>query len=110
MPNDNHEQTIAMILEKARKYKLEVSQRGLETFYIEPQAEVVQAALKATGLTKAETVPYGTEASVFQKYVPCVVLGPGDISYAHTVGEWIDLTELSRSVRVYGRLIERFCL
>lgn len=110
MPNDNHEQAIDMILEKAQKYKLEVTRRGLETFYIEPQAEVVQAALKATGLAKAETVPYGTEASVFQKYVPCVVLGPGNIIYAHTVGEWIDLAELSRSVGVYQRMIERFCL
>jgi acetylornithine deacetylase len=110
MPNDNHEQSVAMIVEKARKYKLEVTQRGLETFYIEPQAEVVQAALKASGVSQAETVPYGTEASVFQKYVPCVVLGPGNIAQAHTVGEWIDLAELSRSVEVYRRMIERFCL
>jgi acetylornithine deacetylase len=110
MPNDNHEQTIDLILEKAQKHKLEVTRRELETFYIEPQAEVVQAALKASGVSQAETVPYGTEASVFQKYVPCVVLGPGNIAQAHTVGEWIDLGELSRSVGVYRQLIERFCL
>ena len=30
-----------------------------------PDAEVVQMALKATGLKKAETVPFGTEALVY---------------------------------------------
>ena len=111
MPNDRHEAALALILEKARKYNLETTWRELAPFYVDPEAEVVQAALNAAGhRARAETVPYGTEAIVFQPHAPCVVLGPGDIAQAHTVGEWVEVAELSRAVEVYRRLIERFCL
>ncbi len=68
-------------------------------------------ALKATGLTNAETVPFGTEALVYQKHIAQqVILGPGNIAQAHTVGEWIDVAQLSDAVDVYKRMIEMICL
>ena len=53
----------------------------------------------------------GTEALVYQEAIQQqVVLGPGDIAQAHTVGEWIDVAQLEEAVSVYRRIIERTCL
>jgi acetylornithine deacetylase len=54
-------------------------------------------------------VPYGTEAECYQKYAEALVLGPGNIAQAHTVGEWIALKQLQEAVEVYTRLIEDLC-
>ncbi len=39
-----------------------------------------------------------------------VILGPGDIRQAHTVGEWISLQQLQQAVEIYARMIPRFCM
>ncbi|MCX6049746.1 MAG: M20/M25/M40 family metallo-hydrolase [Chloroflexi bacterium] len=110
MPNVNHEDAIALIVEKAKKYDLEVTWRGAGPFHVAPDAEIVQMALQATGIAKAETVPFGTEALVYQTHTQQVILGPGNIAQAHTVGEWIDVAQLSSAVEIYRRLIEMVCL
>ncbi len=111
MPNDHHEEALALITEKAQKYNLEVSSRGGGPFYTAPDSAFIQATLRATGQAKAQTVPFGTEALVYQDYVTQqVVLGPGNIAQAHTVGEWIDIAQLEQSVHVYRQLIEEICL
>ena len=38
-----------------------------------------------------------------------LVLGPGNIAQAHTVGEWIAVEQLYEAVEVYSRLIEELC-
>lgn len=111
MPNDRHEDAVAMIVECAQKHNLEVSSRGVQAFYTSPEAELVQVALAATGLARAETVPFGTEALLYQHHVAeQVILGPGNIAQAHTVGEYIDVAQLENSVDVYAQLIEQFCV
>lgn len=49
--------------------------------------------------------PYGTDASWLADKGPCVVLGPGDIAYAHGVDERIDLSEVLAGARVYQRIM-----
>jgi len=110
MPNDRHQEAVEMILDKARQYDLEVSWRGREPFYVAPDANIVQAALQATGAAEAETVPFGTEALVFQEFLEAVILGPGNIAQAHTVGEFIDVAQMQRAVDVYGRMIQQLCM
>ena len=110
MPNDRSDDVIAMITEIAEKYGLEASSHKGTPFYVSPEAEIVQAGLKATGTAKAGTVPFGTDAHAFKHQLELVILGPGDIVQAHTVGEWIDIDQLSAAVGVYGRMIERFCM
>ena len=111
MPKVNHDEAVALITEKAHKYNLEVKTNGAGPFHVAPDAEIVQMALEATGLKKAETVPFGTEALVYQKHIAQhVILGPGNIAQAHTVGEWIDIAQLTGAVAVYKRLIEQVCL
>jgi len=110
MPGTGQEEQITMIEEKARGYDLEVSRCSLEAFYIKPDAEVIQAACRATGISKPITVPYGTEAEAYQRIVQTVILGPGDIAQAHTIGEWIDIGQLKAAVGVYENMIEQLCI
>ena len=109
MPDDHRDEQFALIKDKAAEYNLEVQQRIVDPFYIEPDAPVVQAACRAAGASRAITVPFGTEAEAYQKFAQTVVLGPGDIAQAHTVGEWIEAMQLTRSVDVYERLISELC-
>lgn len=109
MPNDHHEEIVNMIVERAKAYDFEVSWSGREPFYIEPDAPIVQAALQATGIEAAQTVPFGTEAVVFQEKCQPVVLGPGNIAQAHTVGEYIDAAQLTHAVDVYAKMITTLC-
>jgi len=53
------------------------------------------------------TAPYGTDASELQALAPCVVLGPGDITQAHTPTEQVRLPELDAAIPVFMRLAER---
>ena len=110
MPNAHHDEAVQMVYDAAAKYDLEVSSYGFEAFYVDRAATVVQAALAATGLAEAESVPFGTEAAVYKDYTEAVILGPGDIAQAHTVGEWIDIAQLEAAVTAYQRMIDRFCL
>lgn len=110
MPNDHRDEQFAMIEEKARAHDLEVNYRILEPFYIDPEAEVVQAACRAAGLSKAITVPFGTEAEFYQLFTRPVILGPGCVAQAHTRGEWIDTKQLQDAVGVYKEMIKQLCI
>jgi acetylornithine deacetylase len=110
MPNDRHGEVVAIVTEAAEKHNLELIADTFDPFYISPDSEIVQAALTATGAAKATTVPYGTEAAVYKDFFGAVILGPGDIAQAHTVGEWIEVAQLETAVDVYGRLIELLCM
>jgi acetylornithine deacetylase len=111
MPNDHRDEAIALITERAQKYSLEVRQRGGGPFYTDPNAQLIKLALQATGHSRAETVPFGTEALVYQHHVAQqVILGPGNIAQAHTIGEWIDVAQLEQAVGIYKQLIEDLCL
>ncbi|MEM7537276.1 MAG: M20/M25/M40 family metallo-hydrolase [Chloroflexota bacterium] len=110
MPNDNIDIAVGMIMERAAKYNLEVSTKTSGPFYVERDADVVKLACAASGVARGKTVPFGTEAVVYQDYAQTVVMGPGNIAQAHTIGEWVDVGQLERAVEVYGRLIEQVCL
>jgi len=109
MPDAATEEAIQMVVDRAKAHNLEVETRGLPHFYVAPDSPVVQAACRATGAERPVTVPYGTEAITYQSYMPSVVLGPGNIAQAHTVGEFIDIAQLEEAVEVYSRLITELC-
>jgi acetylornithine deacetylase len=56
---------------------------------------------------QAGTAPYGTDASELQAIAPCVVLGPGHISEAHTPTEKVRIADLEAAVPVFMRLAEQ---
>ncbi|RLT35167.1 MAG: M20/M25/M40 family metallo-hydrolase, partial [Chloroflexi bacterium] len=108
MPNAGTEEAIQMIVERAKAHNLEVEISGtsFSHFHVSPDSPLVQAACRATGAERAVTVPYGTEAVTYQSHMQSIVLGPGNIAQAHTVGEFIDIAQLEEAVEVYSRLIE----
>jgi acetylornithine deacetylase len=110
MPNDSREEVMERVLSAAKKYNLEVDWYLHEPFYEDRNSPLIQAALAATGLEAAETVPFGTEAAIFKDYLQLVILGPGDIAQAHTQGEWIAIEQLHTAVEVYRKLIDQFCV
>lgn len=111
MPDAAFEEAIQMVVDRAEAHGLEVevSGKGFSHFYVAPDGPLAQAACRATGAARAVTVPYGTEAVTYQHHMQSLVLGPGNIAQAHTVGEWIDIAQLEEAVEVYGRLIEELC-
>lgn len=68
---------------------------------------LIREAVELTG-HEARTAPYGTDASELQDLAPCVVLGPGSITVAHTPHEAVSTVELSDSVPVFQRMAELF--
>jgi acetylornithine deacetylase len=110
MPNDRNEEIVAYIRSRAEAYGFDFEWRKINYFYAPQEMEIVQAAVEATGSDAAITVPFGTEASLYTDYTQCVILGPGDIAQAHTIGEWINIGQLQNAVDVYEKLIRRFCL
>ena len=110
MPNDSRQEVVDRILDSVKRHNLEVDWYLHEPFYVDRDSPLIRAALEATGLPTAETVPFGTEAAVFKSHMQLVILGPGDIAQAHTKGEWVAIAQLERAVEVYRSLINRFCV
>lgn len=110
MPNVDNDGAVGMIVEAAARHGLEVEVKRHPYFYVRPDSAMVRMACEACGGARPETVAFGTEAIVYEKHLPDqVVLGPGDIAQAHTVGEFIDVAQLEAAVGVYRRLIARAC-
>lgn len=110
MPDDHREEVLEAIIASAKKHNLEYDWYVHEPFYVDRNAPLIQAALAATGLDAAETVPFGTEAAIFKDLMQLVILGPGNIAQAHTKGEWIAIDQLHTAVEVYRKLIDHFCV
>ena len=109
MPDAHSEEAVQMIIDRAKARNLSVETSGFPPFHVSPDAEIVQAACRASGHDHAIAVPYGTEAVLYQQRTQTVVLGPGNIAQAHTQGEWVEVEQLERAVDVYGRMIGEMC-
>jgi succinyl-diaminopimelate desuccinylase len=51
-------------------------------------------------------LPYGTEASVYQRHAPCVVVGPGQLAHMHARDERVALADVRAAQRFYRTLLE----
>ncbi len=83
----------------------------LDTAEDEAIVQAAMRALRAHNLPpEPQGVTYGTDASKLQvkSGVPCIVYGPGDIGYAHTDHERVDLTEVVQSADVYAQIAREF--
>jgi len=56
-------------------------------------------------------LPYWTDAALISNKckIPVCVFGPGDIKYAHSNDEYIEIDELVEAARVYSALITAIC-
>jgi len=55
--------------------------------------------------------PAWTDAALLAEFggIPCIVLGPGDLSLAHSPGERVPLAEVEEAARIYAGVALRFC-
>ena len=110
MPDADTEGIVTLIKESAARHGLEVEMaRVTPPVYTDPASHLVQTACAATGVARAETIPFGTEGFHYLSLMPLVVVGPGDIDVAHTVGESVPVAALEQAVDVYGRMIAALC-
>ena len=110
MPAANTDEIVALITAGAERHGLTVEMaRVTPPVYTDPASRLVQAACAATGSDRPVTIPFGTEGFHYQALMALVILGPGDIDVAHTVGESIAVAELEKAVDVYGRMIAALC-
>lgn len=74
------------------------------------ESEIVTILEQILG-TKAEGVPYATEAVDYTEAgIPTVVCGPGSIDQAHAPNEFITIDQLERGVQVFKEVISATCL
>lgn len=71
----------------------------------QPGCAAETLARTLTGANSAGTVPYGSEAGIFQRAgIPSVICGPGDIAQAHTPDEYLDIAQIEACLQVLLRL------
>jgi succinyl-diaminopimelate desuccinylase len=81
---------------------------------VEPDAPIVRAATSALAGLDMDTDPIGmsgaTDARILQQEagVPAIVLGPGDLSLAHSTAERVPVADLLTAARAYARLYTGF--
>ena len=79
--------------------------------YTPKDAPIVRTALALAGRRTPTTVAYGTDGLAYSSRMKqLVVLGPGDITQAHTVDEWIEVDQLHKGVELYARFIDHVCV
>ena len=72
-----------------------------------PLAETVHnACQRHAGTGEFKGVPYGTDASrLCAAGIPCIIVGPGSIEQAHTIDEFIDLSQLDTAFNIYRSIM-----
>lgn len=109
MPDARHEEIVDEIVARAESYGFEVDSRFGPAVYTDKNSPLIQAACEASGISTPETVPYGTDGFFFQELMKIMVLGPGNIDVAHTVGESVPVSELESAVDIYKKMIAKLC-
>ncbi len=72
------------------------------------QHQETQVWCQEQGLEVANDVDFWTEAALFARLgKPTIVLGPGDISQAHTVDEWVAIEQLEQAANRYLKLMQQ---
>jgi len=67
--------------------------------------EAKDIVMELTGANGAGTVPFGTEAGLFQSYgMSAVVCGPGSIDQAHKADEYVAIDQLDQCLGMLERL------
>ena len=74
---------------------------------VDPESAAELFVRRITGDNSRHVAAYAAEAGQFQVAgIPTVICGPGSIEQAHQPDEWIAISELSRGVDIFHRMIE----
>ena len=84
-----------------------------QTSLAEPIVEALSAAHSQVngGPPTVQGVPYGSDLRLFTEHgkIPAVLYGPGDVAYAHTVEEHVELEEVFLCAKALALLIVDWC-
>lgn len=121
IPGDTLDSLIAGIEHRIATVGLEPDEYDLEVqTYCEPSEISVDAPFvgilsksfrEMTGRDAAFTgLPFTTDARFIRNQLglPAVVFGPGDLSLAHTIDEYVEIDDLVTAVAVYAHLFSNF--
>ena len=73
-------------------------------------SEIVKFAEELTSVP-SKSVVFATEGPYFtQMGMETIVLGPGRIDVAHQPNEYIDMSQIDKSISLYKKLIEKICV
>jgi acetylornithine deacetylase/succinyl-diaminopimelate desuccinylase-like protein len=111
-PGDAPQQLSAFLQENMGiDFPFEMTQPWIREPALSPEgSEEIQKLLGAAidaerGSHKVHAVPYGTDAArMAWAGIPAVIFGPGDISKAHTIDEWVPLDEVETASKILYRL------
>lgn len=88
---------ITFLLERTQEYP---------AFALAPDSPFRQVLGPLTAGGWHEPVRFATDAGFFAAAgIPCVVFGPGELTQAHTVDEWIDLKQVEQGAMMLGKII-----
>ncbi|MFQ6042728.1 MAG: M20 family metallopeptidase [Candidatus Poribacteria bacterium] len=111
MPGHDTDAFITKVQEVAKQHDIEVEVRRYGEPLLTPiDSQIVQTALELTGEKETGTVPYGTDALALGSQMELILIGPGDITQSHTVGEWVEIDQLYKAIDIYGKFIKKFCI
>ncbi len=109
MPDSGYDEAVSYIEKRAAAHDLELTKTEIPYFYGQPDSEFAALLCRISGHDRAITVPYGTEASHYSAMTDVLVWGPGDIAQAHTVGEFIEISQLRQGQALYQAAIQAIC-
>lgn len=108
-PGDSNEEFLAMMagLEHGDSAQWHVPFSGPPLPTESMDVTMAQAFIEKHGIEAGPAVDFWTEASLFaQAGLAAIVLGPGNISQAHAVDEWVSIGQLEKALAIYSSLIE----
>ncbi len=69
--------------------------------------ELAKSFCRALNISEGAPVDFWTEAAIFSHAgLPAIVLGPGHITQAHTIDEWVSIQQLEQAAAAYQKLAE----
>jgi acetylornithine deacetylase len=93
--------------------EIEEPYQSLASMATPPDAPIVRIAQEAVrrihGQRPVRGVPFGTDAAELSaRGIPCVVLGPGDITQAHTSDEYVEIQQVVKAAAIYREIMLTF--
>lgn len=110
LPNVNDQPLIERLRLAAEEHGLEFTVHSrCDAVYTKLDDEFLREAIEIADVGFATTVSYGTDAGELPDLRSKIVCGPGSIAQAHTVDEWIDLSQLELGTNLFERFVRRWC-
>jgi len=107
-PGDSNEDFLAVMsgLENGNSAQWQVPFSGPPLPTSGMDVAKAQDFVEIHGIEPGPVVDFWTEASLFARAgIPAFVLGPGNITQAHAVDEWVSIAQLELALNIYAKLV-----